>query len=193
VLVLAAVGLVAALGYAVENAHQSWGAVYLGDVLAVSPGLTATAPALFAGVVAVTRFAVGALPPVRPMVLLVTGGLAATAGALALAGAQSLVAALAGLACAAAGTAVLFPTLLAAGVGHAEPALRGRATSVVSTTAYLGFLLGPVFVGRLADGSDLRAAMTGVAVLAAVCTLACWPALRAVRALAAATDEDVRR
>jgi MFS family permease len=48
---------------------------------------------------------------------------------------------------------------------------RGRATSGVATTAYLGFLLGPVYVGALADAVGLRGAMTGVAVLPGVFAL----------------------
>jgi MFS family permease len=38
-------------------------------------------------------------------------------------------------------------------------------TSAVATTSYLGFLLGPVYVGLLADAVGLRGAMVGVAVL----------------------------
>jgi MFS family permease len=170
--VLIAVGLVAALALAVENAHQSWGAVYLGDVLAVPSGLTAIAPALFAGVVAVTRFAVGARPHLPAVPLLLTGGLVTVTGTVLLARAQSTGAASFGLALAAAGTAVLFPTLLRAGVGHVHEAARGRATAAVSTTAYLGFLLGPVYVGQIAGTVDLRAAMLGVAALAALFSIA---------------------
>jgi hypothetical protein len=56
--------------------------------------------------------------------------------------------------------------LLFVGAG-ALPAmlLVGRA-SVVTVVSYLGFLLGPVYVGLWADATDLRGAMIAVAVLA---------------------------
>ena len=40
---------------------------------------------------------------------------------------------------------------------------RGSAVSVVTTVAYLGFLLGPAAVGVAADATTLRAALAGVA------------------------------
>jgi MFS family permease len=83
--------------------------------------------------------------------------------------------ALAGLVLAALGTATLFPTLLSRSLRSTGPAQHGRATSKVATTAYLGFLLGPAYVGLLADSSDLRGALVGVAVLALVFTVAAAP------------------
>jgi predicted MFS family arabinose efflux permease len=76
-----------------------------------------------------------------------------------------LVAAL-GLVVAGAGTAVLFPTLLGIVSRNVEESRRGRATSVVTVVSYLGFLLGPVYVGLWADATDLRGAMIAVAALA---------------------------
>jgi MFS family permease len=62
---------------------------------------------------------------------------------------------------------VLFPTLLGVVSRNVEETYRGRATSVVSTVSYLGFLLGPVYVGTVADAAGLRGAMIAVAALAA--------------------------
>lgn len=170
-------GLVGALAFAVENACQSWGAVFLRDELSVPGGLTAAAPAVFAAVAAATRFAVGGTRlPSGP--LLTAGAVTATAGSILLAFSAALGTALAGLALAAAGTAVLFPTLLRAALGGVRPQVRGRATSAVSTTAYLGFLLGPVYVGSLAGAAGLRTAILGVAALAAVTAVTAWPAAR---------------
>jgi MFS family permease len=171
------VGVVAALAFVVENAHQSWGAIYLVDVMGVSPAMAAVAPALFAAVAAVTRFAAGTLSRVHPAVVLLTGGAAATAGTVVVATSRGVPLALLGLAGAAAGTAVLFPTLLSASTNGIDEAVRGRATSLVSTTAYLGFLCGPVVVGQLADNHGLREALIGVAVIAALFTALAWPAV----------------
>ena len=47
----------------------------------------------------------------------------------------------------------------------------GRATSLLATVSYLGFLLGPVYVGLWADAAGLRGAMIAVAALGVVLLL----------------------
>jgi MFS family permease len=89
-------------------------------------------------------------------------GCAAVGSAL-LAAAQSLPVAAIGLALAAAGTAILFPLLLGVAARVAPERNRSRVTSVVTTVSYLGFVLGPVYVGLWADAFGLRAAMAAVA------------------------------
>ncbi len=159
------VGALGALAFASENAHQSWGAVFLEDVLATGPGLSAIAPAAFAAAVAVTRFAVSALRPAHARTILVLGSVVAAAGAAILARAPSVPVALAGLVLAAAGTGALFPTLLSIVSRNVAESARGRATSIVTVVSYLGFLLGPVYVGLWAAATGLRGAMIAVAAL----------------------------
>ncbi|MCB7136377.1 MFS transporter [Cellulosimicrobium marinum] len=178
VLALVVLGLVGALAYAAENAHQSWSAVFVTDTFAASPLLASFAPATFAAAAAVARFTVAPLSRSRPLVLLVAGGTLATAGSVVVATSSGLGVALAGLALAAVGTATLFPTLLSHGLRHVGPGHRGRATSLVATTAYLGFLLGPAYVGFAADALGLRGAMLAVALLTLVLTVAAVPAGR---------------
>lgn len=186
---LVVAGSVGALAFAVENAHQSWGAVFLSDELAVASGLTAAAPAIFAGVSALTRFAIGGLARVPAGPTLTTGALVATGGTLVLAQASTVWVALLGLALAAAGTSVLFPTLLSAVLRDVAEDDRGRATSTVAATAYLGFILGPVLVGAVAGAADLRVAMTAVAGVAALAAMTLWPVMRwsSTKAAAAAS------
>jgi hypothetical protein len=74
-------------------------------------GLSAVAPAVFAGTVAITRFAIGGLKAAHARIVVLAGALAAAAGAALIAAASTLFIAGLGLAVAAAGTAVLFPTL----------------------------------------------------------------------------------
>lgn len=161
-------GMLGALAFAGENAHQSWSAVLLEDELATPVGVSAVGPAVFAAVVAVTRFAVARVSPRHARTVVLVGAAVATAGALLLAAAPSLTIALVALALAAAGTAVLFPTILAI-VSRAVPEhRRGRTTSLVTTVAYTGFLAGPPYVGLVADAVDLRGAMIAVAALTAL-------------------------
>jgi MFS family permease len=140
-------------------------AVFMEDVLATGPGLSAIAPAAFAAVVAATRFAVSTLNPAHARMVLVLGSVVAAAGATVLACAPSVPVALAGLILAAAGTAALFPTLLSIVSRNVIESSRGRATSIVTVVSYLGFLLGPVYVGLWASATGLRGAMIAVAAL----------------------------
>lgn len=159
------VGMLGALAFASENAHQSWGAVFMEDDLATGPGLSAIAPAAFAAVVATTRFTVSTLKPAHARMVLVLGSVVAAAGATVLARAPSVAVALAGLVLAAAGTAALFPTLLSIVSRNVVESSRGSATSIVTAVSYLGFLLGPVYVGLWASATGLRGAMIAVAAL----------------------------
>ncbi len=160
-------GGLGALAFAVENGHQSWSALYLGDVLDAGPTAAAAGPAVFAATVALTRWSTADLSTRHPGAVLFVGCLLATAGTTALASATSVGFGLLALAVAATGTAVLFPTLLSVLTSRVPEDVRGAATSVVATIAYLGFLAGPVYVGRWADTIELPGAMLALAALAA--------------------------
>ncbi|MFB9835266.1 MFS transporter [Actinoallomurus acaciae] len=161
------VGVLGTLAFASENAHQSWSAVFAQNELHAGASLTTVAPAVFAGTVAITRFSIGGLKTAHARSVILAGALAAAGGALVIAAAPTMVVAALGLVLAGAGTAVLFPTLLGIVSRNVEETYRGRATSIVSTVSYLGFLLGPVYVGAWADAAGLRGAMIAVAALAA--------------------------
>jgi MFS family permease len=164
---LIAVGALGALAFAVENAHQSWSAIYLHDVAAAGGAGAALGPAVFAGMVAATRFATSLRPIARPLLMLGGAGLAVS-GTVLLALSTGLVSALVGLALGGVGTAVLFPTLMSLVAEHVPGWARGTATSIVTTVAYLGFLAGPVYVGWWASSVSLSGAMFAVAGLAGV-------------------------
>jgi MFS family permease len=178
VLPLLLLGILGALAFASENAHQSWSAVFAHDVLHTSTSVAAGAPAIFAAVVATTRFAIGRVPVRHAVAVIMAGGSAAAAGAALIAVAPDLGLAAVGLAVAAAGTAVLFPTLMRLVSRSVEPSRRGRATSLVTSISYLGFLLGPVYVGQWADGTGLRGAMVAVAGLALALVISARPLVR---------------
>lgn len=175
------VGVLGALAFASENAHQSWSVVFMQDVLATGPGLSATAPAVFAATVAATRFAVSAVRPAHARTVLVAGAAVAAAGATVVARAPSLAVALTGLVLAAAGTGALFPTLLSIVSRNVAETARGRATAVVTVVSYLGFLLGPVYVGLWSSTTGLRGAMLAVAVLGVALAALTLPLLRLSR------------
>ncbi|MFG2044069.1 MFS transporter [Dactylosporangium sp. NPDC048998] len=173
------IGALGTLAFASENAHQSWQAVFFEQELGSGPGRSALAPAVFAAVVAVARLSLGAVPPRFAAHILVLGATVAAAGAVVVSIAQSLPVAALGIVLAAAGTGGLFPTLLSVPARNVPEAYRGRSTAIISTVAYLGFLLGPVYVGFWADGTSLRGAMVAVAALGAALAVLAVPALRA--------------
>lgn len=167
VLAVLLLGSLGAMAFAGENAHQSWSAVFFEDELGTGPVLSSTAPAVFAAVVAITRFSAGALQPSQAMSTLIVGAAAASLGAAILAAASTTVVAWIGLAVAAAGTAVLYPTLLGMLSRSTREEALGRATSLLATVSYLGFLLGPVYVGLWSEAAGLRGSMLAVAGLCA--------------------------
>jgi len=119
------IGLVGALAFAVENAHQSCGAVFLSDELHAPPGIAALAPATFAAFAATARFASSVARGLKPPLLLVGGSLVAAAGTIIVAYSESVWVALVGFAIAATSASVLFPTLLSVATKDVLEAQRG--------------------------------------------------------------------
>jgi MFS family permease len=165
-------GGLCALGFFVENAWQSWGAVHLESDLGASPALGALAPALFAGAAALSRLGAHGLAGRVSEVTLLRGGAAlGAAGTLLAALAPVAGLALVGVAIAGAGISVCAPVLFSLAGRGADAAVRGAAVSIVTTIAYLGFLVGPAAVGLFANATTLEtslAAVAGVAVALAV-------------------------
>ncbi len=174
---LVMVGAIGAFAFAAENAYQSWSAVLLTDAFTASPALAAVAPAAFATTAALTRFATGTVTLRRPIATLVAASVMATAGGVLTAFAPTLPLALGGIVAAAAGTSALFPTLLSYGLRPVPDGSRGRATSAISTVAYLGYLAGPAYFGLLADATGVQRSFLGIAALTAV-VLVAIPALK---------------
>jgi MFS family permease len=160
------------LAFFVENAWQSWGAVHLEADLDASPALGALAPALFAGAAAASRMGGHILVGRFDEILIMrAGATAGAAGTLLAALAPSAPLALVGIVIAGAGISICAPILFSIAGRSADEAVRGAAVSIVTTIAYLGFLVGPAAVGLMADATTLRASLAaaaGVAVLLAV-------------------------
>lgn len=160
-------GVLCAIAYLVENAWQSWSAVHLDTSLHAPAGLASIAPAVFAAAAATGRFAGNALlKRVRQVQLLVMGGIIAAVGSLVAATANHTWIALVGIGVAGLGTSVCAPTIIGMAGAWAGPQRRAGAISVVTTIAYLGFLIGPAAVGAVSSQWSLPVALGSVAVLA---------------------------
>jgi MFS family permease len=153
-----------------EGAMGDWSAVYLDDTLSTGPGFAAAGYAAFSLSMAFGRLfgdklteLLGPTTLVRSCALIAAVGLG-----VALAAAQPLVA-LAGFACAGSGFSIIFPTALSA-AGRAAGRTggpTGPALAAVTTAAYTGFLVGPPFIGFLAELTGLGYALYLVVTLSA--------------------------
>jgi MFS family permease len=76
--------------------------------------------------------------------------------------------ALTGIALAGAGISICAPVLFSIAGRGVDEAVRGAAVSIVTTIAYLGFVVGPAAVGLLASATALPTSLASVAGVAVV-------------------------
>ncbi|MFJ4688791.1 MFS transporter [Streptomyces sp. NPDC088789] len=161
-------GLIALCTAYGEGAMADWGALHLEQDLDASLGMAAVGYSCFALAMTVGRLSGTALlerlGPTRTVLL---GGLTAALGMLLGSLAPSVWAALIGYAVTGLGLANLFPVAVERAGALAGPS----GVAVASTFGYSGMLLGPPAIGFMADWFSLTAALTSVAVLAAVAAL----------------------
>lgn len=154
--VLAALVLIATAGTLVEDAGNSWAALYLSDSLHASAALAATGYIALVGAQFVGRLIGDRLVDrFGQRTVARTGGLIAAAGmGLALA-VPTLPGTLLGFAAAGFGVATLVPAAMHE--ADALPGLKpGSGLTIVSWLMRLGFLLSPPLVGLAADSTSLR-------------------------------------
>ncbi|MEU0191091.1 MFS transporter [Streptomyces afghaniensis] len=161
-------GLIAGCTAYGEGALADWGALHLEEDLAASPGAAALGYSCFALAMTVGRLTgTTLLERLGRTRTVVAGGATAAAGMLLGSLAPALWAALLGYAVTGIGLANLFPVAVERAGALAGPS--GVATA--STLGYGGMLLGPPAIGFMADWFSLPAALTSVAILAAVAAL----------------------
>ncbi|MEY7980166.1 MFS transporter [Streptomyces pilosus] len=165
VIVFGLIALCTAYG---EGALADWGALHLEEDLGASPGAAAVGYTLFALAMTIGRLTgTTLLERLGRTRTILAGGSTATVGMLLGALAPSLPAALLGYAVTGLGLANLFPVAI-----ERAGALAGAGgVATASTLGYGGMLLGPPAIGFMADWFSLPAALTSVAVLAAVATV----------------------
>jgi len=168
---LMALGALAFAGLLAEGAVADWSAVYLHDALGVGASYAAAGFAAFAAAMAIGRFAGDrAVDRFGPRRVLRVSGTIATAGLAVglVSGSPGL--AVAGFGAVGLGIANTIPLLFsaAARVPGMPPAI---ALAAVTTTGYLGFLVGPPLIGLVAELTSLPVALglvcAGCALLAA--------------------------
>jgi predicted MFS family arabinose efflux permease len=160
-------GGICGLSYFVEGAWQNWGAIHIERTFGGSPALGAAGPAIFAMAAVVGRLSSHGLSHrFSTATALRTAGAMAACGTVVAAAAPSAGVALGGISIAGLGTSICAPLVFSLTGQVADPGRRGAATSTVNTIAYLGFVLGPAFVGVVAASIGLRRALALMALAA---------------------------
>jgi Major Facilitator Superfamily len=159
---LALLGLVVVLSAAIEDAPQSWGAVFLRDELDTGPGVAGLVFVAFQVSMTASRFLGDRLVERFGATALVrVGGLATAAGVGLGLAIGSVPAVVAGFAVAGAGTAALFPVAFHE-AGHLPGVSTGQGVAVVAWMGRVGFLVAAPLVGVLGDAASLRAGLVVV-------------------------------
>lgn len=172
VIVFGLIALCTAYG---EGALADWGALHLEQDLHAHPGIAAAGYSCFALAMTIGRLSgTTLLERLGQTPILVGGGATAAAGMLLGALAPTTWLALVGFAVTGLGLANIFPVAVERAGAHAGPG--GVATA--STLGYGGMLLGPPAIGFMADWFTLPAALTSVAVLAALAAVIGYTARR---------------
>jgi MFS family permease len=165
------------------NDGMAWGLLPLYYAAAgLSLGEIGILAAAYPGVWAVGQIVTGGASDRIGRKPLIVAGMALQAGAIALIalgstfGAWLVASAVLGL-----GTAMVYPTLLAAVADVADPVWRGSAVGVYRLWRDVGFAVGALAAGRIADGLGMTAAIVVVAALTAVSGLVVLVRMRETR------------
>lgn len=146
-------------GVVLEWSVSFWGATYLRDVVGLSRPTAVTAMSLFFGAMLTGRLTGAALARRVTSERLVASALTVAAAGLAVAALGTSVAGtLAALVLLGLGVSVLFPLGLSLAIA-AAPDQAAHVSGRCVTVGSLAVLLGPLVVGRLADGVGLRPAL----------------------------------
>jgi fucose permease len=166
-----ALGALAFAGLIIEGASADWSAVYLRDHLGTSAAVGALAFTAFSVTMTLGRVYGDRLVSRFGQVTVVRAGgtLAAVVFAMALV-IDSPAAAMAGFACLGAGMASVVPIIFRA--ASQAPGIRpGVSLAAVSSTGYLGFVVGPTLIGGFAELVGLHTSLGLIVALAATVAL----------------------
>jgi MFS family permease len=168
---LLALGALAFACLLVEGASADWSGVYLRDELGTTAAIAALGFTAFSVTMTLGRvFGDRLVDRFGPLAVVRGGGaLAAVGFGVGLAVAQPA-AAIVGFACLGAGMSGIVPIVFRAS-GQVPGMAAGVGLAAVSSTGYLGFLVGPPTIGGIAELTGLPTALVVLVILAAVVAL----------------------
>lgn len=152
-------GVIAFCGFLAEGTVNDWGAVHLERSTGAGAAVASLGFVAFSAAMIVVRLGADRVVAAAgaPRVLRWSCGLAG-AGFVLVVAAPTPVVGIAGLAVVGLGLAAIVPLAWSA-AGARDPATASRAIAGVATCGYLGFLVGPVLVGAVADAAGYRPAL----------------------------------
>jgi len=160
---LACLAVVACGGFLAEGAASDWSAVYLHSSLGASPGLAAVGYALFSCTMVTGRLAGDRLTDwAGPARLLRSSAAIASVSFLVVLLIGQVWAGLVGFAVLGAGLAVIVPVVFTAASRLGVP---GPNLALVTSSGYLGMLVGPALIGGLAQAIGLPAALGTIVII----------------------------
>lgn len=176
---LAALAVLCAVGYLIEDASQNWSALHLERGLGASPALSGAAPGIFAAAMFIGRSSGQRLgTKFSERGLFSSGAAVAAVGLAILAIAPTPLLALAGLAGAGAGIALVAPALYGRAGREAKADDRGKAIARLTVFGYTGFIVGPALIGFISQAVNLRTGIATLALLAVGLAVGGYLALR---------------
>jgi MFS family permease len=162
---LLALGIVGFCGLLAEGAMADWSAVFLRQEIGAGPGLAAAGFAIFSATMTMGRFSGDWIINRFGALLIIRAGSVVSAAGLGLAViVDHAYTVLAGFALVGIGLSVVVPIVFSA-AARMRGVASGPAIAVVTTTGYLGFMVGPPAIGFLADLISLRGAFGMVVAL----------------------------
>jgi MFS family permease len=166
-------GIACGAAFVIEGGMENWGALFLERDLGAGPVAGSLAPAAYGGAMMLGRLSGQWLESRLSDAALLGGAMGvAMAGLIGASLAPNVPIAVAAFFVGGAGISIAAPALFGAGGRNAAPHERGQAVATVTTLGYLGFLVGPPFVGGLAEAVSLRMAFAALAVIAAALVVA---------------------
>jgi MFS family permease len=166
-------GIACAAAFVIEGGMENWGALFLERELNADPAVSALAPGAYACAMMLGRLSGQWLEHLLGDTLLLMGAFGvAFVGLVTVALAENVPLAVVAFFIGGAGISIAAPALFGGGGRNAAPEERGRAVATVTTIGYLGFLVGPPFVGGAAEAVGLRAAFAALALVAVALVIA---------------------
>lgn len=167
-----AIGILATLAMVCEGAMMDWGAIYMRDVLKVSPSDASTALFAFAGGMAAGRFAGDWVRGHWSAVLLTrASGIATVIGFVIVVATPYVPVVALGYVIGGLGLSNLVPVMF--GAGARVPGVSPEtAVAGIATVGYAGFLIGPTVIGFVAEHFGLAVALGVVLVSGAIIAVA---------------------
>jgi MFS family permease len=162
--VIVLLGVITALGMLSEGTLEAWSAIYLRSYLELPTLLGASGVAVFHGAMLLGRL--GAAPMVARLsrkTLLQGAGFMAAAGMTLALSSETPAVILAGFLVVGLGLALVVPVGFSL-AGDLASGRTGEATAAIAVMSYIGFLVGPAFIGTLAEWLGLRLALATVVV-----------------------------